>query len=308
VTEALPTLPQRAVDGHKGTFGTVMVIGGQAAAARMMIGGPAFTALAALRTGAGLAVLAMPAPILHDGLTIAPSATGLALPVDDSGALIASEAAACIDQTRNNLRCVAIGPGLGMGTPQQQLVVWLLSRDDTPAVIDADAINVMAQTTDALKDLRAPAVFTPHPGEFRRLADTLGIDLDPTVDVQREPAAEALAQRLGAVVVLKGHRTVISDGVRTAVNDTGGPVLATAGTGDVLAGVIAGLIAQFVHPFMPGGTPDTLGLFECAHLGVWLHGRAADRWTSRFGAAGLLATDLIEELPSCLHELRGRTP
>ncbi|MCA9296182.1 MAG: NAD(P)H-hydrate dehydratase, partial [Phycisphaerales bacterium] len=235
------------------------------------------------------------------------SATGVALPVDNAGALIASDAAACIDDARNNLRCIAIGPGLGMGTPQQQLVVWLLSRDDTPAVVDADAINVMAQMPDALQDLRAPAVFTPHPGEFRRLADVLGIELDPTVEAQRERAAEALAQRLGAVVVLKGHRTVISDGVRTTVNDTGGPVLATAGTGDVLTGVIAGLIAQFVHPFMPGGTPNTLGLFECARLGVWLHGRAADRWASRCGTAGLLATDLIEELPACLNELRSRT-
>ncbi|MEM7229396.1 MAG: NAD(P)H-hydrate dehydratase [Planctomycetota bacterium] len=304
MTDALPALPARTVDGHKGTFGTVLVVGGQASSPRMMIGGPAFTALAALRSGCGLAVLALPEPILSEGLTIAPSATGLALPVDDDGHIRPSEAAQRIDDARGGVRCFAVGPGLGLGNAQQQLLVWLLARDDMPVVVDADGINNLATLEHALADVRAPAIFTPHPGEYARLAASLGIHLDGVDESTRVPAAEQLAQRLGAVVVLKGRHTVVSDGVRTVVNETGNAVLATAGTGDILTGIIAGLVAQFVHPLMAGGAPNALGLFECAQLGVHLHGVVADVWAATHGDAGLLATDLLDGLPTAMHALR----
>ena len=310
----LPTLPARPNDGHKGTFGTVCVIGGQAAAPDVMIGSPAISALAALRVGCGLARLAMPEPVLQTGLAIAPEATGIALPVDANGSLRPSDVAAIIDQHLSGTSCIAIGPGLGHDLPQQQIVVRLAAQDETPMVIDADALNALAALPEFDQDLRALAVLTPHPGEFRRLAERLGMhDLDPT-GAGRPDAAEALAQRLGCVVVLKGAGTVISDGVRTAINTTGNAALATAGSGDVLTGIIAGLIAQFHRRPIGVGSKQVdaaaqggLDLFQCAQIGVHLHGAAADAWAESHDAdddpAGLIARDLLDELPGVLMKM-----
>jgi NAD(P)H-hydrate epimerase len=310
----LPALPPRPKNGHKGTFGKVCVIGGQsggAAGVDMMIGGPALCALGALRSGCGLAVLAMPRNILAEGLTIAPSATGLALPQDRDGALVPSAIAELIDARMSTIDSFAIGPGFGAAHPQQQIVLRLLGQSDKPVVVDADAINALIQCPDFQRDLRAPAVFTPHPGEFARLADALAIEADAIEPQARIVAAAALAQRLGSVVVLKGHRTVISNGQDVFVNDTGGPALATGGTGDVLAGVIASMIAQFFKEHLGAGSRSLtsearggLDLMSCAMLGVHLHGLAADLWSRRRGSAGMLAMDLVDSLPDALQSLR----
>jgi NAD(P)H-hydrate epimerase len=166
-----------------------------------------------------------------------------------------------------------------------------------PLVIDADAINALAGLPDFGRDLRAQAVFTPHPGEYRRLAETLGLDADPARAESRPAAAEALARRLGCVVVLKGAGTVVSDGLDTWTNASGNVALATAGTGDVLTGVIAGLVAQY-------GGAGGLSLYDCARLGVRAHGLAADRWSADHGDTGLLAEELLDELPHVMAELR----
>ncbi len=300
--EPLPGLPARPAEGHKGTFGTVCVLGGQAAAPRVMLGGPAFTATAALRAGAGLAILALPEPIMAAGLAVAPSATGLALPVDEAGALDPSGVAALLDEHLATCDCLAVGPGLGAGAAQQQVMARLVSLDEPMMVIDADALNALAAIQDFHLDLRAPAVLTPHPGEYRRLAAALGLEADPIDPHARRDAAAQLAQRLGCVVVLKGAGTVVSDGLRTWVNDTVNPSLATAGTGDVLTGIIAGFVAQFARP---GPGRLALSLYDCARLGVHVHGLAADRWSARHGGAGMLATELLEEIPAVLAELRG---
>lgn len=311
--EDLPHLPPRPAEGHKGTFGTVGVVGGQAAGPRVMIGGPALSALAALRTGCGLTVLAMPEPILAAGLTIAPSATGLALPVDAQRELKPSDVAELLDQYIGSFHCLAVGPGLGAARAQQQIVIRLAAQEDLPLVIDADGLNALAASRDFHRDFRAPAVLTPHPGEYRRLAESLGLHHDPADEQDRAEAAADLARRLGCVVVLKGRHTVISDGVSTHVNDTGNVALATAGTGDVLTGVIAGFVAQFhKRPLGMGSRQVTaeqqggLSLYDCARLGVYIHGLAADHWKLHIGDAGLLADDLIEELPAALHRLPRR--
>ncbi len=307
----VPKLPKRPVDGHKGTFGTVCVIGGQAGGPRVMLGGPAFAALGALRAGAGLAVLAVPAPLLAESLTVAPSATGLALPVDEQGNVRPSKVAALLDEFLHEYDCIAIGPGFGADEPQRQVVMRLIGQDDVPLVVDADALNALAAVAEFHRDFRAPAVLTPHPGEYRRLAAALGLDGDPVDPARRPAAAEQLAQRLGCVVVLKGAATIVTDGVQTWSNPSGNVALATAGTGDVLTGVIAGLIGQFFKrhagasssPITPLPQGD-LSLYDCARLGVYVHGLAADRWAQRHGQAGLLATDLLTELPGTIAELR----
>ena len=305
----LPSLPPRPLDGHKGTFGTVCVLGGQANAPHVMIGGPAFTATAALRAGAGLAVLAVPAPLMTAALTIAPSATGLALPADADGNLLPSPVAALLDEHLPKYDCLAVGPGLGDGPAQRQIVTRLVGREQPAMVIDADALNCLAGVAEIQRDFRVPAVLTPHPGEYARLAQALGIDHDPTSPTSptsltsphdtRSRAAEALAQRIGCVVVLKGAGTVVSDGLNTWTNTTGNPALATAGTGDVLTGVIAGLIGQFAS-----GRGGPLSLYDCARLGVYAHGLAADRWRDAHADTSLLAEDLLQQLPDAVASLR----
>ncbi len=313
----LPRIPPRPADGHKGTFGTVCVIGGQAgtgASPRVMIGGPAFAALGALRSGCGLAVLAVPMPIMAASLVIAPSATGLALPVDESsGSLKPSDVAHLLDQHLHSFRCIAIGPGLGDDTPQQQIVVRLAAQSDVPLVIDADALNCLAHLPDFHRDLRCNAILTPHPGEFARLARALAINhaIDQSDESARRGGAEELARRLGCVVVLKGARTVITDGMHTHINDTGNAALATAGTGDVLTGLLAGLVAQFFKPSL-GSTSRAitaqqqggLSLLDCARVGVHIHGLAADHWAAKHGEAGMTAMDLLAEAPDALNAVR----
>lgn len=317
--QELPKIPPRPADGHKGTFGTVCVIGGQAGGggggsvdeARVMVGGPAFAALGALRSGCGLAVLAVPMPVMAACLVIAPSATGLALPVDEAGAIKPSAVAHLLDQQMLSYRCIAIGPGFGAQVPQQQVVVRLIAQHEVPLVIDADALNCLSVLPDFHKDMRCSAILTPHPGEYARLARNLGLELDPVDPNTRPQAAEELARRLGCVVVLKGAKTIISDGHETHENATGNVALATAGTGDVLTGVIAGLVAQFFKSSMGTGarqiTPQQQGglsLLECARVGTHIHGLAADQWATRHGEAGMTALDLLALIPDVLAGLR----
>ena len=247
--EPLPPLPARDPRGHKGTFGAVAVVGGCALrptddepAASQMVGGPAFAALAALRSGAGLARLVVPEPLMAAGLAIAPSATGVALGVDQRGAVVAHLAAAALDEVLLDAQCVAIGPGLGHGEGPRAIAMRAIAQIEAPIVLDADALNALVEIPEFHRDFRAAAVLTPHVGEFRRLAGALGATIDPVAKPQA--AAEDLARRLGAVVVLKSAATIVTDGHRTWTHDSPNSALATAGSGDVLAGLIAGLIAQ----------------------------------------------------------------
>lgn len=305
----VPSLPRRPSEGHKGTFGTVGILGGQAASPRPMIGGPCFTALAALRTGAGLAVLAVPEPIIAHALAIAPSATGLALPVDDERQLHPSGVAALLDEYINSFACLALGPGLGTGIAQEQIVVRLVSRNDPPLVIDADALNALASLPDFHSDFRCHAIITPHPGEYARLARALGLDHDPTDEPSRRDAVVDLAQRLGCVVVLKGEHTLVSNGIDIWMNDTGNAALATAGTGDVLTGLIAGFVAQHHRDHLGIGwrshgdeREGGLSLYDCARLGVYLHGLAGDLWRQAHGDRGLLAEELVDLIPRAISQ------
>lgn len=293
-----PDLPERASAGHKGTFGTVGVVGGCAlgpgGGGSMMLGGPALSAIAALRTGAGLVRLVMPKPILASGLTVAPSATGIALSVDHEGDIIGHDAAGQIDSVCAKSSCVVIGPGLGVSAGAQAVTLRAVVQEGTPIVVDADAINCLAQMEQFHLDMRAPVVLTPHVGEARRVCERIGVELGEDL---AEGAAQ-IAQRVGCVVVLKSATTAVSDGQRVWVHERANPVLGTAGTGDVLSGVIGGLVSQF------GKTG--LGLFECAQLGVIAHGRAAAAWSDRTGASGgMLAEELADEIPGALESMRG---
>lgn len=309
IPEDLPPLPRRPLDSHKGTFGTVLIVGGSDDGERMMIGAPALAANAALRAGCGLAQLAMPASILASGLELAPCATGVALPQDARKDLRPSDAAERIGAAAEHAGCVAIGPGLGVGHEQQQLIMWALGSLECPVVLDADGLNNLAAVSGFGQDIKGPTILTPHPGEFARLAAALGMDVDATADDRRAAAAELLAQRLGCVVILKGAGTVVSDGARTWTAPFHEPALATGGTGDVLTGVTASLVAQFFRPHLGSIPPSRFGaldLYETARWAVILHGLAAARWAERHGHAGLLASELPDLIPDVLRDIRAR--
>jgi NAD(P)H-hydrate epimerase len=282
-----------------------------------MIGAPALTATAALRAGAGLAQLAMPAPVLDAGLTICPSATGVPLPVDpDTRELVPHACAEALDAVLERATVLAVGPGLGRSAGARAITLRAIQQESLPAVLDADALNAMADTPDLFRDFHAAAVLTPHPGEFRRLCAGLGLKGDLGLASSRERACEGLAQRLGRVVVLKGHATVVSDGLRTWTCPAGHPCLATGGTGDVLTGVIAALVAQFCPtpdrmlmrakvPQMPPDPERPLDLHDAARVGVWAHAAAGAAWAAARGAsAGLLAMELTELVTAALEQLR----
>lgn len=278
-TSALPALPARPDDAHKGTFGTVVVVGGSPE----MIGAPALAAGAALRIGCGLAKIATLRAIMPHCLTIEPSATGIAFDYDGRDA-----ATDTIERRLADGDVLAVGPGIGVGARQQDLIAGLL-RIGHMVVLDADGLTNLASLRDATLVPRCPLVLTPHPGEFRRLADTTGVHDDPTNPAQRPAAAMKLAHAFNAVVVLKGRHTVIADEQHYVLNQTGNPALATAGTGDVLTGMIAGLIAQGMKRF------------EAATLAAHLHGLAADLWAAEYGPAGLTARTLIELIPKAMY-------
>ena len=284
-----PQLPIRAEDGHKGTFGSVCVIGGQRSEdGAIMLGAPTLTANAAMRSGCGKVMLAMPQQLLQTGLSMVPVATGIELPVDEVGRLIPSAAIEAIDRHAAGCRALAIGPGFGSDWPQQQIIATLITKEDRPIILDADGLNALSKLPSGQLELRAPVIMTPHVGEFKRLAESVGI---------KEESADALAQAYGCIVVLKSETTEISDGVQTARIKDGSVVLATGGSGDVLTGIIAGILAQY-------GMDGVERLFDAAVLGVHIHAVAGEAFAQKNGNAGMLATDLLERIPSAIATLR----
>ncbi|MFA6044222.1 MAG: NAD(P)H-hydrate dehydratase [Phycisphaerales bacterium] len=290
-------LPARLASGHKGTFGTVAIVGGSVGHGRVMVGAPALVALGALRSGAGLAKLVASDAVLAQSLSMCPSATGVSIATDVSGGLDMADAITVLDAQMVAADALVVGPGMGVGEVERAMVLRAVQQQDVPVVVDADAITNLAAIPELWRDFRAGAILTPHPGEFSRIAATLKIAHSPVERDARPMAAAALAQRLGCVVVLKGQGTVVSDGLRTWVCARGHPCMATAGTGDVLGGVIAGLVAQHSR----GG----LGLFDAARFGVEAHARAGEAWALASGVqAGLLAAELADHVPRALEAFR----
>jgi NAD(P)H-hydrate epimerase len=272
---SLPCLAPRKPDAHKGDFGTALVIGGS----RGMAGAAAMAGMAALRGGAGLVRLAVPEPCLDTIAGFEPSYMTAPLPADGGGR-IALAAWDRIVELAKPATVIACGPGLGRSPDLDQVVVRLYREITKPMVFDADALNALAAAApDILSHPGGPRILTPHPGEFARL---IGRKLDG--DARNEAAAE-LALRCGLVVVLKGHRTLVTDGRRRAINTTGNPGMATGGSGDVLTGLITALACQHLEPF------------DAARLGAHLHGRAGDLAAEDLGEVSLVASDLIRYLP-----------
>ena len=270
-------LPYRPADGHKGTFGHLLVAAGSIG----KTGAAIMTCEAALRAGCGLVTLACPAavqPVVASQLTEVMTAA-----VADAGGEMSLQARAALEQFAQDKQALAIGPGLGLGQEVAALARQLIAESALPVVVDADGLTALAGHLDILPQrIQQPTILTPHPGEMARLA---GMTVQE-IQNDRVSAARDFASHHKVVVVLKGARTVIAlpDG-RIRINDSGHAGMASGGMGDVLTGLVASLLAQG----MAGG--------EAAVLGVYLHGYAADRLAGTCGNAGLLASDLMTELP-----------
>jgi ADP-dependent NAD(P)H-hydrate dehydratase len=276
-----PHFIKRDPDGHKGTYGTGLLIGGSLG----MAGSIALAGTVTLRVGAGLAQLAVPRSILSTVAGFEPSYMTVPLEEDDAGR-ISHKAAERIVELAVKATAVAVGPGLGRSVGLDRLVARLYAELPKPAVLDADALNSLAEQPHVLTRAKAPRVLTPHPGEFRRM---LG-GRDPGSRLASCDEAKRLALHIGAIIVLKGSQTFVTDGTRDYVNDTGNPGMATGGTGDTLTGIITGLLCQKFAPY------------DAARLGVWLHGRAGDLAAAEVGEPSLLPTDMQRHLPQAIRE------
>lgn len=265
----LPHMPDRPADGHKGSFGKVVIVGGSA----NMIGAPAFAALAALRMGCGLAYIVVERSVLPFVLTVAPESVGV--PVG-GGSDDLDKALAAAD-------AVVVGPGLGCEPSASQLLGRVM-RVKAPMVLDADGLNLVASGSVGLERARGSTVMTPHPGEMKRLARLFGTSEVGTDEAARLEIASKAARYFQQIVVLKGHRTVITDGVRYAINKTGDSTLAKGGSGDVLSGMIGTLLAQGMEPF------------EAAWLGCHLHGKVGEEAGRVAGCRSALTRDLINAI------------
>lgn len=273
--DQLPLAPVRPADAHKGTFGRVLVIGGS----RGMSGAPSLAGLGALRGGAGLVFVAVPSEILPIVAAIEPSYLTIPLATEEEHGCLAAEGLTGLRRACEGKDAIALGPGLGTSRGVAVIVNSLFAELPQPMVVDADALNVLAVNGGVGRpapSTAGPRILTPHPGEFARL---IGSDI-ATVQRQRMKLAAEFAAAHGGIVVLKGQGTVITDGDRVAINRTGNPGMATGGSGDVLTGLIAALLAQGLPPF------------EAAQLGAHLHGLAGDLAAAELSQPGLIASDL----------------
>lgn len=277
--EAMPTLAPREADGHKGTYGRVMILGGS----RGKAGAAALAGMAAPRSGAGLVTVAVPRSVQDVVAGFEPSLMTVGLGDPSWDAL----EHACLGEVLElaaNQTCLALGPGMGTGASTQRLVHALYHRVRQPMVVDADGLNAMAQWSEGLVHPGGPRILTPHPGEFARLT---GEQCADDLQERAEQAAQlSRRDKTGrTVVVLKGHRTIVTDGARVSFNQTGNPGMATGGSGDSLTGIVAALVGQ------------GLTLWEAARLGVHVHGIAGDLAAEELGEVSLIASDIVDYLP-----------
>ena len=276
-------LPVRDRYAHKGDFGRVLLLSGAVG----YTGAAALAARAALRCGAGLVTVLTPKDVYP--IVAAKLDEAMVRPVAcDRAGRVSLEAKDEILEQMERADCMLIGPGLGRSDDLDALIPALIRGAGCPVVLDADGLNAVAENTDVLLESRVPVILTPHDGEFARL---LPEDAPlPAADIAaRCRAASVLAKKTGCTVLLKGHRTVITDGDEYYVNLTGNPGMATGGTGDVLAGIVVSFVGQGVKPT------------EAAALGAYLHGEAGDLCAEEFGEYGMLAGDLI---PVCARLLK----
>jgi hydroxyethylthiazole kinase-like uncharacterized protein yjeF len=270
-------LPARKKQSHKGDYGKALIISGSVG----MTGSGCLAASAALKSGAGLVYLSVPSSLAAIYGSSVPEP--VLLPMEDNGSgYMAENATDILDDILSGKDIIAAGPGLSTRTGSRKLIRKLLETAEQPLVLDADALNIIAEDKSILRSIRNMAAVTPHPGEMARLA---GVSAEQ-VQKNRLSVARQFAAEWNVVTVLKGYRTLVAcpDGT-VYINMSGNPGMATAGSGDVLTGVIAGLAGQGMK------------LSQAAVAGVYLHGLAGDKAAEDLGEYGLTATDILNRIP-----------
>lgn len=269
----LSLLPDRPEDAHKGNFGKLLLLCGS----RGFTGAAYLSAMGALRSGAGLVFLGVPESIY--AIEAIKLNEAVVFPLPDRDGTLSRESIGEIQRRLPQMDAMLLGCGLGLTADTEALVCWALKNASCPLILDADGITLAAQHKDLLRGRTGITILTPHAGEFARLGYPAG---------ERQDTAAAAARELGCILVLKGHRTVITDGTRTYINPTGNPGMAVGGSGDVLAGIITALVGQGLAPL------------ESSACGCWLHGKAGDVCAKQLGQYGMLPTDMLDALPRLL--------
>lgn len=267
-------LPDRDVNGHKGDFGKLLLLCGS----RGFTGAAYLAAMGALRCGAGLVYLGVPESIY--AIEAVKLNEPVVFPLSEENGKLSEKAIPEILERLPQMDGVLIGPGLGQSAGTLAVVQAVLEQAACPVILDADGINVLQGHKDILRGRQAPTILTPHDGEFARLGGVSEGD--------RLENAAAMARDLGCIVLLKGHETIITDGTTHYRNKTGNPGMAVGGSGDVLAGMITGLLGQGMTPIL------------AAACGAWLHGAAGDLAAGELGQYAMLPTDLLGYLPRLL--------
>ena len=272
----LKTAGSRPDDAHKGMMGTLLSVCGSYG----MAGAGLLSCRAALRSGVGLVKWALPNSLYPIAAASVPESVFLPLKESVDGRISADNADFLLSQSADAL---LLGCGLSLCGETKELVQRLVTRSEKPMVLDADALNALADDPGLLKYAKAPVIITPHPAEMGRLLGCSAAE----VNLDRAKTARGFAARYNAVTVLKGAGTVIAapDG-RTLINRTGNSGMATGGSGDVLAGICASFLAQGKKPF------------DCAAAAVYVHGLAGDLAAERLGKISMLPSDIINELPN----------
>ena len=270
----LNILPNRDPWGHKGTFGKILLLCGS----RGFTGAAYLAAMGALRAGAGLVYLGVPESIYEIEAIKLTEPVVFPLP-DEDGKLSIFAVQKVLDRVPN-MDAVLIGCGLGQSPGTLAVVRAVLEEAKCPVVLDADGINLLSEHKDILRGRQAVTIMTPHDGEFLRFGGTLGND--------RMSSAGYFAKEWNCILLLKGHRTCITDGKTGYKNPTGNPGMAVGGSGDVLAGIITALLGQGIAPL------------EAAACGAWIHGAAGDQCAQELGQYGMLPTDMLIALPRLL--------
>jgi len=275
-------LLKRKSDTHKGDYGHILIIGGSLG----LSGAVCLCARAALRSGAGLVTVGIPKSlnsIFEIKLTEA-----MSLPLVDQGGALSQKAFSNIKRFLNKTDLIVLGPGAGLGVTTKKLIVRIVKEVDKPMVVDADALTALSSNLGALLNRKTKTIIlTPHLGEFSRL-----VKLDVSkIKKNRKELVKKFSLRYNLTLVLKGSRTLVSNGQKTFENNTGNPGMATAGAGDVLSGVISGLLSQGIDSF------------EAAKLGVYLHGLSGDMAARDKTQNCLIASDIIDYLPSAIKRL-----
>ena len=267
-------LPKRDENAHKGNFGRILLLCGSLG----YTGAAYFVAMGALRSGAGLVYLGVPESIY--AIEAVKLNEPVIFPLPDQGGRLSEAAVPEILEKLPRMDAVLIGPGLGLGPGSFAVLKAVLTHAACPVVVDADGITLLVPHMDILRGREAPTILTPHDGEFTRLFGPVG--------EERMASARAAAQESRSIVLLKGHRTCITDGTREYRNTTGNPGMAVGGSGDVLAGILVSLLGQGLEPL------------EAAACAAWLHGKAGDLCAGELGEYGMLPTDLLNFLPRLL--------